>query len=118
MSLATNLNATASSLIEKYGNTIILEHSINDGIYNPQTGVMGTPVLQQYARKAYVKPTTNDELDMDEGTWGRISSVATIIEDADIVDLDNTWAINGIKIKSVKRTVVQDTSVVTKIYYG
>lgn len=118
MGLATSLTSTAVELINNYGNIVVLEHSINDGVYNPQIGAMGTPVTQQFAIKAYLKPVTNEEMEMEESTWGRISSVATIVETETVTGIDNTWTLDGLAIKSVQRTTAQDTTILTKLYYG
>ena len=119
MGLADNLKLTAISLIAKYGNVVVLQHDVNDGVYNPQTGSYGVPVSNQYSRKAYVKPVTTKELQsLGEGAWGDVVSIATMVEDAEILDLDNTWTFNGSKIIKVIKTEAQDTSIVIKVFCG
>jgi hypothetical protein len=121
MSLSTNLKDVALKLIEKYGNDIVLAHSTNDGVYDPQSGEYGTGVITQYNKKAYAKPVTTDELQeigIGENTWGDIATVMLMVEDADIADLDNNWTIDTMKVYRVIKTTAQNNVVVIKAYCG
>ena len=121
MGLADNLAITAKTLIATYGNTVELSITTNDGVYNPQTGSMGTPVTTTYTKSAYVSNATNEELKVSglpENEWKDVSFVATMISDTETSQLNNSWTLDGRKISKVVKTQAQDTVVVLKVYCG
>ena len=121
MGLATGLALTADRLISTYGNTITLSTITNNGVYNPQTGSMGTPVTTNYTKSAYISNATNEELQasgLPENEWKDVSFVATMVSDTETSQLDNSWTLDGRKISKVVKTQAQDTVVVLKVYCG
>lgn len=121
MSLATNLQSTAIRMVAEYGNTVKLKTTTNDGVYNPQTGSMGTPVIVTHSYKAVLKPITTEELSgsgINESEWGNVSYIATLAYDAITSMLDNNWTIDGNKIIKQASTQAQDVGIVVKVYCG
>lgn len=121
MGLALNLKDTATSLIDKLGNTLSLVKTTNDNIYDPQTGNYGSPSTINYTRKGYVAPVTTDELQasgLKSENWGTISKIITMVADDEIIDIDNTWSIDGLPVNKVTKTEAQDTTIVLNVYVG
>ena len=121
MALANNLKLTADKMLEKFGNTLSIKTTTNDGVYNPQTGTMGTPTEIEIVRKGYIKNPSNKDLNMSglsEGTWGNIKFMVTLGHDDDTALIDNNYTINRMPVTKVVRTTVQDTDIVLKIFCG
>ena len=121
MALANNLKLTADKMLEKFGNTLSIKTTTNDGVYNPQTGTRGTPTEIEIVRKGYIKNPSNEDLKisgLSEGTWGNIKFMVTLRYDNETSLIDNTYTINKVCVTKVITTTAQDTDIVLKIYCG
>lgn len=121
MGLADNLTLVAENLIETYGNTVTIETTTNDGVYNPQTGSYGTPVSVSHTKSAYVaSPTTQDlsNSGLPDSEWGKVSFVATMVEDNETSLLNNKWTIDNVPVMKIKKTQAQNTTIIIKVYCG
>ena len=121
MGLATNLKGTASVLITKYGNSVVLSRETNDGVYNPQTGEFGTPATTTLNKKALKVDATSSVMSksgLPENTWASIKAVYVMVGDDDVLALDNTWTIDGLPVVKVATTEAQDITVILNVYVG
>ena len=121
MAFSDNLISTATKLIKEYGNTITISTTTNDGVYNPQTGSYGSPVVQEYSKMAAVSTVTTKELQnsgLPENEWGSVNAVYTMIEDTETSLLDNKWKIDDLYIKKVSKIQTQNKVVIIKVYVG
>lgn len=121
MSFSKNLKKTADRLLATYGNTVTISSTPVTGSYNPQTGRMETGAPITHTKKASNTPLTSKELatsGLPENMWSSISAIYTFVEDAETTLLDNTWSVDGVKIRKVLRIKAQDTSIILKVYVG
>jgi len=121
MSLHSRITKTADRLISKYGNTVLLEKVSTDNVYNPQTGSYGNETSTQYSKKANNLKVTTESLTssgIPDNEWGNISSIYTLVNDTDIINIDDTWTIDNLHIKKIIRTTLQDDVILINIYAG
>ena len=121
MSLSTSLGQTASTMIEKYGNTVTLTTTTSDEIYNPQTGTFGSIVSVEHTKKAYeakISTALLEKSGLPESMWGNIKGLYVLADDADVAQVDTNWKINGIKVTEVKTITAQDNAIIHNIYVG
>jgi hypothetical protein len=120
MSLAERLNMTATKLIGTYGNVLDIIIETNSGDYDPSTGGYATDSTTIYA-KGSVTHATNKELsisNIEEMLWSKISSKILIPYNDELEDLDNKCSVNGMKVYSIEKVVIQDKIVVVKLLVG
>lgn len=121
MSLATRLKTTGTNLIEEFGNNVVVSTVTNNNVYNPQTGSMGAATTVTYNKKAYIASPTTSELSksgLAETVWGKVSFVATMVEDSETSLLTNSWKIDNTPVMKVIKTTAQDTTIIVKVYCG
>lgn len=119
MNLAERLQLVSKSLIDKYGNNVILRYKAKSGAYNPSAG--GYTIIESaYSAKAIFGKITQDELSVsgvNSSLWSSISSVATFSFDANYSLIDNNWTINDKKIIGIRKTELQNEEIIFKVYF-
>jgi hypothetical protein len=115
---AYNMIGVASSLINEFGNDVVLKKVITTGkVYNPITdeyeGTDDSIIVN--TKCVYSKLKEGDKTLED---IGKVSNIATVPYSDDIADIDNTWTIDDNKILSVKSTKTQSKDIVFKLYVG
>ena len=121
MSLSTNLKLVASKLTTKYGNTVTIKTTTDDGVYNPQTGGNGTSTTIEFTKKAVSKDITTSLLQssgLPENEWGKVKMILTLGIDSETILIDNSYTINGVPVMKVVKIENEDTLIVLKIHCG
>ena len=121
MGLSTSLGQTATTMIEKYGNTVTLTTTTSDDTYNPQTGTFGSIVDVEHTKKAYeakISTALLEKSGLPESMWGNIKALYVFATDSDIVQVNSSWKINGSKVTEVKTITAQDNAIIHNIYVG
>jgi len=108
MALKDKLKNTATKLINKFGNSVVLtEVTIPDATnYNTTTGTIPqTEILHNI--KAYQSQMTTAQL--DTGLYGVDDFNAKFVFDGEVTKL---WLIDGAEIISLEKTSIQDDIIV------
>lgn len=114
MSLASNLNTTATRLINKYGNVYTVVKN-SGGVYDPQTGTVAN-TSTPYSKYGSPSPIGKEEYNRFPEVMGNASLMITFSYDSDFDGIDNKWTIDGRAVFKVVETVAQDTKIYLRVF--
>jgi hypothetical protein len=118
MALVNRLQIVAQNLINKFGSDIELAKHVQ-GAYNPSTGTMSTTTTV-YNIKAVLSAVTQEDLSLfnvAQELWSSVSGKAKIADSPNYAGINNSWTVNGKKIIRLRRTTLQNGSVVLDLVY-
>ena len=121
MSLAISLNATASELILRYGNTSTLTSNVVSGGYNPQTGEFSINTSTDIVIKAVSVNTTIEAMKVagiDESSYGYVKKIYTIPYSDEYATIDSSWKVDGYSINKIIEKKAQDVIITLQLFVG